>query len=142
MPMDEPVVNGEDEPVAEARVTTAPATAPSNKDRPVPLLDRPLPTEYEELPGPHSSEYQPTGRFRRRPVPASLLRNLPEPYPDDLSTRARCIRFARSHSQRSINWRDQQSHLDNFVGRTNGYGLELLRSREDRGGTNRLSIAV
>lgn len=49
----------------------------------------------------------------------------------DPSLLARCVRFAQSDAQKSIDWRAHPAHVAEILQRTNVYGMELLLSRNE-----------
>jgi hypothetical protein len=60
-----------------------------------------------------------------------LFRDFTDLREDDFSALARCVRFAQSDAQRTIDWRLHPSHVHEIIQRTNPYGLELLISRTE-----------
>lgn len=50
---------------------------------------------------------------------------------ESLTTLARCVRFAKSHAQRKVQWRLHPAHITEILGRTNLYCLEVLRCRNE-----------
>jgi hypothetical protein len=59
----------------------------------------------------------------------TLFRKLEYPAANDFSQLARCIRFARSLSEQTTNWRVHPVHIQEMYKLTNVYGIELLRAR-------------
>jgi hypothetical protein len=69
------------------------------------------------------------GTIGSNPTKPTLFRRMDEPAADDFSQLARCIRFARSASQHTTNWRVHPVHIQEMCKLTNKYGIELLRAR-------------
>jgi hypothetical protein len=69
------------------------------------------------------------GTIGSNPTKPTLFRRMDEPAADDFSQLARCIRFARSASQHTTNWRIHPVHSQEMCKLTNKYGIELLRAR-------------
>jgi hypothetical protein len=69
------------------------------------------------------------GTLGSNPTKPTLFRRMDEPTADDFSQLARCIRFARSASQQTSNWRVHPVHIQEMCKLTNKYGVELLRAR-------------